>query len=288
MPNKLRFLARIIRHRVGGQIRVCPYCKEPTQLEHLARKKFILEVFHCPKCCLIFRWPLDTNAESEHYYQRAYSKSAPYVRLPSEAKLRELRGCNFTGSPLDRSAEIAIVKTVRPQGRVLDYGCSWGFAVHQFIQSGFSATGFEISKPRAKFGREKLGADIVDDFAVLNAMNVCTFDIIYSHQVLKNLADIRAAFDVMHKLLKPGGLMFHVVPNFAAMLAENGTRLNWIGEEHPIAPTRDFFEYALPRSGFQNIRVVSNPFARNLGLSDPAGNDPAVAESDLLVMATRE
>lgn len=288
MTNKLQFLARVIRHRLEGQARVCPYCKEPTTLDHLAKKKLVLEVFRCQKCSLIFRWPLDTRAEADNYYQHAYAKCAPYVRLPSASELRELMRMNFAGSLLDRSAEIAIVKAQRPHGRVLDYGCSWGFAVLQLIQHGFQATGFEISKPRAKYGRENLCVQILDDFDELKSLPGGSFDIIYSHQVLKNLSDIRSAFGAMQHLLAPGGLMFHVIPNFAAMHADDERPMNWIGEEHPIAPTREFFEYSLPRRGFEVTHIVSSPFPRNLGILELKGKEPPLEGYDLLVMATRK
>jgi SAM-dependent methyltransferase len=254
----------------------------------MARKKLVLDVFRCQKCSLIFRWPLDTEAEADNYYQREYAKSAPYVQLPSPAKLSELLQANFAGSPLDRSSEIAIVKIQRPRGRVLDYGCSWGFATRQFNQQGFRATGFEISKVRAEYGREKLGVEIIDDFSELRALPGGSFDIVYSHQVLKNLVDIRSAFEVMQHLLAPGGLMFHVVPNFEAMMTKNAKRLNWIGEEHPIAPTREFFEFSLPQNGFQVIRIASSPFPENLGTVERRGSKKAPAEDDILVLATRE
>lgn len=288
MRNKLQFISRVIRHKIERQARVCPYCQEPTALDHMARKKLVLEIFRCQRCSLIFRWPLDTQAEANNYYQHAYAKSAPYVQLPAQAKLNELLRTNFAGSPLDRSTEIAIVKAQRPHGRVLDYGSSWGFTTHQFIQQGFQATGFEISRARAAYGRQNLGLQIIDDFDALKALPRGSFDVIYSHQVLKNLADIRSAFEAMLHLLSPAGLMFHVVPDFAAMLAKDANHLNWIGEEHPIAPTREFFEFSLPQNGFQVSRIVSSPFAKNLGIIEGGGSEKAQAEDDLLVLATRE
>jgi SAM-dependent methyltransferase len=287
MLKKLRFFTRIMWHRLERQPRVCPFCQQATALRQMSRKKFVLDVFRCANCHLIFRWPLETEREANEYYQYAYAKSAPYVRFPSPAELNELLGNNFERSPLDRSLEIQIVKSLRPYGRVLDYGCSWGFATHQFLQYGFQASGFEISRVRAAYGRQKLHVQISDDFRELKSLPGGSFEIIYSHQVLKNLTDIRAALEVMRHLLVPGGLMFHVVPNFAAKLMNGGGQWNWIGEEHPIAPTAEFFEIALPRLGFTDLRTISSPFAEKFGFPSSRYDNGEERDADLLVLATK-
>jgi hypothetical protein len=88
-------------------------------------------------------------------------------------------------------------------------------------------------------------------------------------------------------LLAPGGLAFHVLPNFTGKIAREGMWIMWIGEEHPLAPTLDFFQRNLPRHGFQRVSFGSSPFDDQLAASLASG-DPANASVDgyeLLVVA---
>ena len=75
-----------------------------------------------------------------------------------------LKQWNFSGTPRDINTWIGVLQFLRPGGRVLDFGCSWGYGTYQLRQAGFDAVGFEVSRPRAKFGREKLGLNIIDSF----------------------------------------------------------------------------------------------------------------------------
>lgn len=167
---------------------------------------------------------------------------------------------NFSATALDMGTEIAMLKAMRPRSRLLDYGCSWGYGVHQFAREGFEAVGFEISQRRAAYGRERLGLDIISDIDQLKALPHGSFDIIFSHHVLEHLQDIRAALEVMAYLLADDGFLFHVLPNFTGKTARTGMWLNWIGEEHPLAPNIDFFRIALPEFGFERVFFASSPF----------------------------
>lgn len=254
----------IIKHRLHGQQRVCPFCQESNGLTLLKRKGFILDILQCETCKLIFRWPTDSEDESHAYYERFYSESHPQVRLPSAAELNEMLHKHFSGTPLDLGSKVALLKTMRLNCRILDYGCSWGYRMHQFVRQGFDAVGFEISQRRAIYGRQKLGLRIVSDFDELKSLPDKSFDIIFSHHVLEHLQDIRTAFGVMSHLLADDGFLFHVLPNFAGKLARTGMWLKWIGEEHPLARTMDFFRCAFPKFGFTRICFASSPFSEEL------------------------
>ena len=159
---KLSFIRRIVRNRLARQRRACPYCGESSNLELIGRKKVLLDVLRCKNCLLIFRWPMDTTIDNYAYYQDEY-RAGLTTDLPTEHQLESMARESFRGSPLDLSQKIQILKALRPSGVVLDYGCSWGYGVYQLLAHGYRALGFEISKPRATLGREKLGVEILDE-----------------------------------------------------------------------------------------------------------------------------
>ncbi len=289
MPNKVQFLKRILRHRLQGQPRTCPYCEHATALTLLRRKKLVLEVLKCESCKLVFRWPKDTQEDASAYYQDQFAKEFPQVELPSSVQLQDWMRSSFAGTPLDLSPEIEVLRALRPVGRVLDYGCSWGYGTHQLRQRGYEAVGFEISRCRTQFARQTLGLAVFDTPGELRALPAGAFDIVFSHHVLEHLMRIQDAFDLFAHLVADDGLLFHALPNFTGRLARTGLWLAWIGEEHPIAPTIEFFAQNLPRYGFTQVQFASSPFDADLAaiLRQQNGATPQVEGDELLVVAQR-
>jgi len=187
-----------------------------TPLTLLRRKKLVLDVLRCEACRLVFRWPMDTPEESYEYYQDVFSRDAPQVILPGAGELQGILAKGFDGTPLDLTDRIRVLKAIRQAGRVLDYGCSWGYGTHQLLQPGYQTMGFEISRPRALYARKYLGLDVLDDFEAVRLLPAQSFDVIFSNHVLEHLTHLREALDEMARLLCAGGLLFHVLPNFAA------------------------------------------------------------------------
>lgn len=285
--QKLPFLRRMIRHRLAGRCASCPYCGG-KQLRRVARKRLVLDVYECTACLLLFRWPLETEEEFHRFYQAEYREGA-ITELPSEDQLRDMSRRRFAGSTLDLSSKIALLRAMVASGRILDYGCSWGYGVFQLRASGYDATGFEISRRRAEFARQWLGAEILDDPAALDS-SPGAFDVLFTNHVVEHLRGLRQAFDLFGRLLRPQGLLFCVLPNFSGREARNGRFLNWIGEAHPVAPTRDFFLRNLPTHGFREVHSFSGPFTETVARSAARGEYAGLGldGDELLVLARKQ
>jgi 2-polyprenyl-3-methyl-5-hydroxy-6-metoxy-1,4-benzoquinol methylase len=257
---KLRYLRRILYHRMHGQPHVCPYCGPSSVVKLVRRKKLIVEIMQCQTCQLWFRWPADTPHEHDSYYQEEFAGDAPQILLPESDELRLLENTNFSGSALDINNKIRVLQALHPGGRVLDFGCSWGYGTHQLRQHGFDAVGFEISRPRAEYGRTKLGLNIIDTSDELAELPEGSFDIVFSNHVVEHLPDIGRMFAMLTRLLHQNGFVFHVLPNFMGKKARSGQWVKWIGEDHPIAPAMPFFNIAMPRAGLTKPIFGSDPF----------------------------
>ena len=285
---KLPFLQRMIRHRLSGRAAACPYCRESSQLKRIARKKLVLDVLQCERCLLMFRWPMETPEEFTRYYQQAYTEGA-ITDLPSPEELARLCAAGFRGGALDLAGKILMLRALQPSGRVLDYGCSWGYGVHQLRESGFHAIGYEVSAPRAAYGRAGLGVEILETPQALASLPAGSFDGLFSNHVVEHLPALAAAFDEFFRLLRPGGLLFLVLPNFNGAAARNGQFLSWIGEAHPVAPTREFFLRNLPAHGFTSIRCASGPFTEIAAEQVALGRfDALETEGDELLVLARK
>jgi len=284
---KLRFARKLIRRRIQRQPRTCPYCGSASTMKLIRHKKLIMDILQCETCHLIVRWPADTPEEHDLYYQTDYAVDAPQVILPSREELKVFMDSNFSGTFLDINDRARVLKAMRPSGRVLDFGCSWGYGTYQLRQYGFEAIGFEISKRRAEYGRNNLGQTVIDSVEELRALEPGSFQVIFSNHVIEHLPDIRSSLSLMAGLLSKGGFLFHVLPNFTGKKAKAGYWLKWIGEEHPIAPTIDFFTYAIPRTGLQSPVFGSSPFDENLiaALTNSPGGTLSTEGEELLVIA---
>jgi len=105
----------------------------------------------------MFRWPKDSIEFNKGFYQRRYRQKGLTIDLPGLELLDKLKILHFKGTEKDFSEKILILNKFMQKGKVLDFGCSWGYVLYQFRRAGYDAIGFEISKPRAEFGREQLG-----------------------------------------------------------------------------------------------------------------------------------
>lgn len=260
--SKLSFFRRVITGRVAGPPRACPYCGESSDLELMGRKKLLLEVFLCGNCSLIFRYPADSLNGNFEYYQDEY-QSGPVTSLPSEYEVERLINGDCA-SALDFTPKIEALKALRASGRVLDFGCSWGYTVRQLSNQGFSAVGFEISKSRAALGRERLGVQIYGSLADLYALGDKVFDVILANHVLEHLPAPKEVLRLFARMLADDGLLFVIGPNFTGAKARSGLFWSWIGQDHPIAPTGDFLRKALNDCGFGRVVCGSGPFDQQL------------------------
>jgi SAM-dependent methyltransferase len=285
MPQ-VSFLTRVLLNY--GTDKNCPYChSERTQLA--GRKHFVLQLRRCADCGLRFRWPKQTPEFSRKYYQRTYKEGTYTTDLPDKETLDKFIASGFVGSPKDFSYSIRILKGLLPKGRVLDYGCSWGYGTYQLKLAGYEAVGFEISKPRADEGRRTLGVEIVDTLQSLDAMPNASFDGIYASHVLEHLQSLKEVFAFFARVLRPEGIAMVLVPNCGGKLArELGTE--WgpvIGEKHTLALDADFFQKNMPQFGFR-VLTLSEPYelAKVEAASRQANSLPADGQ-ELMVVAQR-
>jgi 2-polyprenyl-3-methyl-5-hydroxy-6-metoxy-1,4-benzoquinol methylase len=277
--SKIQFLAKALVKYATLQAASCPYCGcDRTTI--LQWKQGILQLRRCPECSLRFRFPKDDPKESAGFYQRRY-RQENVTDLPREEELPFHILENFKNSGRDLTKHLETIRAIIPAGRMLDYGCSWGYGVYQLSQAGYQATGFEISRPRVEYGRQNLRVDLISDIDTLPSK---AFDGIYSAHVLEHIPEPKSALVAFQRLLKPGGKLFLYVPNCAG---DEAKRLgaNWgqmINEKHVLALTAEFFDRNLPKHGFCT-EFSSSPYEK---LPQPYDTDWNPGGEELLVVGT--
>jgi 2-polyprenyl-3-methyl-5-hydroxy-6-metoxy-1,4-benzoquinol methylase len=218
----------------------------------LQRKMVVTQLRRCDRCGLMFRWPKEAAEDNLAYYQSSYEE-ATVTTLPAVASLPAEIAAHFANTGRDLRPMIELLRRHETGGRLLDYGCSWGYGVHQFRSAGYKAQGFEISEPRARYARENLGVDIVSS---QEALPDAAFDIVFTSHVLEHIPNPDVPFHAFARLLRLGGLLLIFVPNGAGQAARDlGTAWGpMIGENHVLALTAEFFARNLLDYGF-SLRV---------------------------------
>lgn len=140
----------------------------------------------------------------------------------------------------------------QPPGRLLDFGCGWGFFLATAREQGWEIHGLEPLPGHAIYARAQFGANVVTDILRADTFAPNSFDVITSFQVFEHLPDPAGDLDKLQAALKPGGVILIEVPNIDTW----GVRLLGRHHRHFVHDHLNFFSATtlgalLVRHGFK-------------------------------------
>jgi 2-polyprenyl-3-methyl-5-hydroxy-6-metoxy-1,4-benzoquinol methylase len=239
----------------------CPSCGSRDRVP-LERKWIVTQLVRCGACRLMYRVPTDSPQQSERFYQREYLEGYT-SSCPTPEALAALVASGFAGTERDYTGRIAILLAlgVAKGATVLDYGASWGYGVWQLRASGYQAVGYEISRPRAAYAREKLALHVFERLEDLPR----GIDVFFSSHAIEHVPAPHQIFALARRLTRPGGLFVAFTPNgSAARRAKPEQAANvahmW-GQVHPIVLDDVFYRHALAN---QPTLLATNPYSLDL------------------------
>ena len=197
----------------------CPGCNHKFSIL-IERKYFITCLRKCNKCNLLFRTPTVTSSENNKFYQENYSQGYT-TDCPNNDLLKKMIENDFKGTDRDYSRFLEIFKTLKFSDtndiRLFDYGCSWGYGSYQ-MKKYFNVSSYEISKPRAKYAKEKLNIDVLDDVSLKNLpISDHRFDVFFMSHVLEHLPNPTETIKFGLSIIKNGGYLISFTPNGSLM-----------------------------------------------------------------------
>jgi SAM-dependent methyltransferase len=229
--NRFALLSRWLTSRCSAARMRCPSCGgEPDDI--LDRRFLVLTLARCQQCGLLYRQPTDTAKRTNQYYQGEYHDSN-ITDIPTDAELRELVNSNFA-TQWHRGSQVALVRHLTGPGnfKILDYGCSWGYALYQFLQAGFIADGFELGCSRADFAAKWLHVPVYSNLADVKG----PYRAVIASHVYEHVPALESLLKRLKDTIEPGGFFISITPNGnTAFRAENPylwSRL-W-GHRHPV------------------------------------------------------
>ncbi|HYQ15950.1 MAG TPA: class I SAM-dependent methyltransferase [Polyangiaceae bacterium] len=97
---------------------------------------------------------------------------------------------------------------------LLDLGCGRGEFLHGFAQLGFSATGFDRSRPE----KPRFSEPVVEGDYEQGGLPFADgqFSVLFNKSVFEHVRDISPLLRECHRVLAPGGRMVSLVPDWTA------------------------------------------------------------------------
>jgi SAM-dependent methyltransferase len=135
--------------------------------------------------------------------------------------------------------------------RVLDVGCAGGAFLVAAQKCGFEAVGVEPARWMAAFGRKTYGVDIRSGILAPGMFPEKSFDMITLWDVVEHLPQPKETLDLIHSLLKPGGILLVNYPDIGSWAARMlGQRWPFWLSVHLLYYTRPTIAEQLRQSGF--------------------------------------
>lgn len=206
------FLDCAIRYREPV---LCPSCGS-QRCSLIDRKYVVSRLFECNECAIYFRHPPEVPAVSRAYYQQRYSQpdnittSLPKSALELEQVKSALTHDQANPKNADRIRrlfDVLIGNVARAQ--VLDFGASWGYITWQLKSFGMDVEGYEISIPRAEYGKMHLGVVIKTDEHELRHDN----QIVFSSHVIEHVPSASNMLATMTAITRHDGYVVIYCPN---------------------------------------------------------------------------
>jgi SAM-dependent methyltransferase len=212
----------------------------------------MFEIRRCGDCGLALTWPPPPPERLGDYYPAAYYAAGESNRFPKVVEAGQARLYDWRARAVERVCGSAEPGTPR---RVLDIGCGRGHLLSAFQRRGWKVMGTELSEQSAKYPREVAGLDIKVGSLPALQLPAGQFDAVTMWQVLEHVPDPHAFIAEVHRLLKPGGVFFVSVPNFASPEAR-ATGAGWFHLDvprHLVHFTPETLRSALEAGGFAQV-----------------------------------
>lgn len=172
-----------------------------------SESKFLLQkdgfdLYKCLKCDLVFVWPQPSPETLARDY---YSEKSGYQNNRAEDILKV--------SETKRAKKVfEFFKNNKPNGKILDVGCSGGHFMYWAQKRGFNPSGVELNKKTAN-SAVSYGFEVYNGFLKDAPFEKGGFDIVFLGEIIEHVNDPRELITDALKFLKQDGLIVITTPN---------------------------------------------------------------------------
>jgi SAM-dependent methyltransferase len=197
------------------------------------------QVVKCDNCGLVFLNPrlqylADSFTLNEAYLNQFYLPLYQAIGLLTATQtLDPEKNLQFHQGALEQ------MRSYRVTNRVLDVGCAIGLFLAAAQADNWEAFGVEPSSPLGNYGREKFGLSIAQGELSEMDFPAHYFDVVALWDVTEHLLNPKATYQLISRVLRPGGLLLLRMPNWQSIARE------LLGPEWEMFVT-DHFYYFTP------------------------------------------
>ena len=234
----------------------------PLVVQHWFAEDFV--VVRCDSCGMIRTNPRPTSEWKTRFYDPAFNGLSEKMgrefiyapepdRLPSYRRLLRL-----------------IMSRVSPGSRLLDVGAASCVFTGMAHDAGFDAVACDYSDDALAYGREHYQVPTIQSPAENIDTEDASFDVVTIFHTIEHLPDPLAVLKELHRILKPGGMIFIETPNYLPhsliqtkfqflwpiykLLTKREHGLPWVPFDHYYHWTPRHIRKALQQVGFEEAR----------------------------------
>ena len=180
------------------KINACPVCggNKFNSLEKFAHAHLV----KCSSCEMVFSEEKPDQADIVEFYSDGYDLTR-YFSPITEKRYLEL---------------LEEFEKFRKTGQLLDVGCGFGFFIETAKQQGWDVTGVEITDDAVKACTSK-GLRMHHGTLETAHFQDEMFDVIVLIETIEHVIQPEKLIKEIHRVLRPGGLVYLSTPNFNAI-----------------------------------------------------------------------
>jgi 2-polyprenyl-3-methyl-5-hydroxy-6-metoxy-1,4-benzoquinol methylase len=181
---------------------------------HLRTEQYTL--IQCSSCSCVWLENPPTPAEMPYHYDEDYHHAI-----------------TSAGSAANRwHRQRDLIASYRQSGSILDIGCSSGGFLSTMKGPAWKLYGIEMEAQTANEARSNTGAEVFVGDAADAPFPANSFDVITCFDILEHVYDPRVFLGKVHEWLKPGGVVYTMLPNISSWEAR-ALGSYWYGLELP-------------------------------------------------------
>jgi len=212
----------------------------------------------CSTCFLVFRKEFPSENELKLLYKSSYSDQNIKNKMTNQESSSFAIGV-YSKFIHDNFLQQKNVK------RLLDYGAGTGELVEKLKKYNIDIDGFEFSNHAIKFCFDKRGFLLKN-----NLRNVPNnyYDFVTMIEVIEHLTDLNASLKELHRITKPGGIIFITTPNRYGLrsIIERGFWKEARKKFHLFLFDFKSLHYLFKKFGFHDIKLIKYSPIQKKGL----------------------
>lgn len=161
------------------------------------------------------------------------------------------------------------ITSIKESALLLDFGCGDGWFLDKNQAINLNLIGFEANPGHAAQLSNVLKIPVYADERALLRDHEGRVDVVTMHFVLEHLTDINHAFEIVHRLLKPDGIFYFVIPNIGSWEARVFGKKwhNLDAPRHISFPEAPSIKQLSERWGFDVVNSKSASFPNGVAAS---------------------